>query len=616
MLELVSIHLFATLIFVTTVSRLGQAQEADTANLASKGEPVIDRDLAAVFHDYHEQYLTLFPLEATAFGDMRYNDSLPIRISSDFKAKEQAFYRRTLSRLAELDIGRASESLHLAAQILSYEMKSRLAGLELDHERIPWNQFDGLPLSFGQLGSGAGNQPFKTVRDYENWLKRIDAYSIWVDVAIDQFRRGMADKFVLPAKLVHRMIAQCEDPSIVSSRPEESLFFEPINRMPDSISAADRQRLSDAYRVAVATKVLPAYRRMATFLRDEYLPQSRSSSGIGALSGGKQHYEYWVRYWTTTDLTPDEIFSTGEAEVRRIRAEMEKVRMRMNFHGNLQEFFTYVRTDSAFMPFQSADQVLAAYRAIQTRLEPNVDKMFRGRPKTAFEIRRTEAFREKTASAEYNPGSADGSRPGIFYVPIPDAKTFNVASGMESLFLHEAIPGHHYQVSLTQENQQIPTFARFLWYGAYGEGWALYCESLGSELGLYTDPKQLMGALGDEMHRAIRLVVDVGMHWKGWTREQALEYMLANEPISEAGATAEIERYMAVPGQALAYKIGQLKIRQLRTQYEKELSDRFNLAEFHHCILKDGCMPLSILETRVAQWAKEISGAKKTSGAP
>ncbi len=285
---------------------------------------------------------------------------------------------------------------------------------------------------------------------------------------------------------------------------------------------------------------------------------------------------------------------------------MERAQGLMGFKGTLKEFFQHLRTSPEFTPYENADQVLAAYRAIQTKIEPNVDKIFRGRPRTAFEIRRTEAFREKTASAEYNPGSADGSRPGIFYVPIPDAKAFNVTSGMESLFLHEAIPGHHYQVSLQQENQDIPKFARFLWYGAYGEGWALYCESLGPELGLYDDPKQLMGALGDEMHRAIRLVVDVGMHVKGWTREQALEYMMANEPISEEGAIAEIERYMAWPGQALSYKIGQLKIRQLRTKYEQELGKKFNLADFHHNVLKDGCMPLSVLEKRLAQWAASV----------
>lgn len=567
-------------------------------------DPDAEKQLATLFSDYHEQYLTLFPLEATAFGDMRYNDQMPIEISPDFLAKEKDFYERVLDRLAKINRNRTSDSLRLAADILDYELNMRIEGMEHKTERIPWHQFDGLPLSFGQLGSGQGNQPFKSVKDYENWLKRIDAFAIWMKVAIEQFRQGIKDQYVLPKILIERMIVQCEDSTIITAKPEDSLFYEPAKRMPDSFSAADKQRLTAAYRAAVTDKIIPAYQAMGKFLRDEYLPKGRMTSGIGAVKGGPEQYKYAVRFWTTTTLTPEEIFEIGEREVARIRSEMERAQGMIGYKGTLKEFFQHIRTDKSFTPYDNAEQVLSAYRAIQTKLEPNVDKIFNGRPKTPFEIRRTEAFREKTASAEYNPGSADGTRPGIFYVPIPDAKTFNVTSGMESLFLHEAIPGHHYQISLQQENQQIPTFARFVWYGAYGEGWALYCESLGPELGLYDDPKQLMGALGDEMHRAIRLVVDVGMHAKGWTREQALEFMMANEPISEDGAIAEIERYMAWPAQALSYKIGALKIRELRTKYEKELGKKFNLADFHHQVLKDGCMPLSVLEKQLEKWAK------------
>jgi uncharacterized protein (DUF885 family) len=259
------------------------------------------------------------------------------------------------------------------------------------------------------------------------------------------------------------------------------------------------------------------------------------------------------------------------------------------------------------MPFKNADEVLAAFKAIQSKIDPNLKKVFNNTPKTGFEIRRTEAFREASASAEYMQGTADGSRPGVFYVPIPDATKFNLTSGMESLFLHEAIPGHHYQVSLQQENQSIPKFMRFGWYGAYGEGWALYTESLGKELGLYTDPYQYLGALGDEMHRAIRLVVDVGIHTKGWSREEALNYMLQNEAISKDGAIAEIERYMAIPGQALSYKIGALKIRELRSKYASALGVKFKLADFHDQVLKNGCLPLSVLEETLDAWANKLA---------
>jgi uncharacterized protein (DUF885 family) len=580
-------------------------EQAPQSTAAASEVATGSRELARLFADYHEQYLILFPLEATAIGDNRYNALLRVDIAPEEIARTRAFYETTLDRLQNADRAQADATQLLAADILAYELNIRLAGLQFDSQRMAWNQFDGLPLSFGQLGSGAGNQPFKSVQDYENWLQRVAAFQAWMTEAIQQFRAGMASGYVLPEVLVKRMITQCEAPSIQAEDVHQSLFFGPIEKLPAEFSEADKQRLSADYTRAIRQRIQPAYRQMAEFLKHEYLPQARSTSGIGAVPMGREQYAYLVRYWTTTDLTPEEIFAIGEREVARIRGEMESVQRDLNFQGTLQEFFEHVRTDPAFMPFETPEQVLAAFHEIHRRLEPNVDRMFLRRPQADFEIRRTEAFREKTASAEYNPGSADGSRPGIFYLPIPDAKSFNVTSGMESLFLHEAIPGHHFQISLQQENQQLPKFARFLWYGAYGEGWALYCESLGKELGLYTDPKQYMGALGDEMHRAIRLVVDVGMHWKGWTREEALAYMLANEPISEEGAIAEIERYMAIPAQALSYKIGALKIRQLREKYTASLGERFHIAEFHEQVLKDGSMPLSILEQRLDRWAAE-----------
>jgi uncharacterized protein (DUF885 family) len=281
---------------------------------------------------------------------------------------------------------------------------------------------------------------------------------------------------------------------------------------------------------------------------------------------------------------------------------MDSVKNAVGFKGDLKAFFEYMKTNRRFMPYKTPSDVLSAFHNIHKTMEPNLGKMFGRTPKTPFEIRQTEAFRAASASAEYNQGSPDGNRPGIFYVPILDAKTFNTTSGMESLFLHEAIPGHHYQISLQQENESLPKFRRFVFYSAYGEGWALYCESLGKELGLYTDPYQYMGSLGDEIHRAIRLVVDVAIHTKGWTREQAIKYMMENEAISEQGATAEIERYMAIPGQALSYKIGAIKIRELSDKYNKQLGSSFKLSAFHDEFLKDGCMPLDVLERKMDDW--------------
>lgn len=561
-----------------------------------------DNALRKVFDDYHQQFLILFPLEATAFGDSRYNDQLQIDISPDFAAKETQFYAQTLERLRAVDRESASASLQLSAEVLEYELNSRLEAMPFNFDRIPFNQFDGLPLTFGQMGSGSGSHPFKTVKDYDDWLKRMDSFNVWSQAAVERFREGMNDNYVLPKILVTRMVTQLLDPTIVCDDPEQSLFYGPIKSMPSSFSAVDRKRLTAAFKSSIKAKVIPAYQRLGEFLRDEYTPKARETSGISSLESGRLQYQYWVRRWTTTSLTPDEIFRIGEAEVARIRSEMESVRVQMSFDGALPEFFEHLRTDPKYKPFKTPEEVIAFFAAIQAKLEPQLTRAFLNRPKTPFEIRRTEAFREKTASAEYMPGSEDGSRPGIFYSPIPDATQFNITSGMESLFLHEAIPGHHYQISLQQENQDLPKFARFLWYGAYGEGWALYCESMGDELGLYTDPKQRIGALGDEMHRAIRLVVDVGMHWKGWTREEALKFMMDNEPISEEGAVAEIERYMAYTAQSLSYKIGQLKISELRKRCEQRLGNGFSLPKFHNEVLRNGCLPLDILEARLDHW--------------
>lgn len=562
-----------------------------------------DESLERLFEDYHEQFLVLFPLEATAFGDYRYNDQLPIDIGPDHIAKKEQFFRQMLDRLRAVDSRQASESNQLAAEVLAYELQLRLDAIPFRLERIPFHQFEGLPLAFAQMGAGAGSQPFKTVKDYDDWLRRMDQFSIWADVAIERFREGIRDDYVLPRILVERMVRQLLDPTIASDRPEDSLFYGPIRKWPADVPAAERERLQKAFASSIAEKVVPAYRRMGEFLREEYLPHARASAGIAAIPDGRAHYEYCVRRWTTTQLTPDEIFAIGEAEVARIREEMEAVRRQMNFDGSLPEYFRHLRDDPQFKPFKSPEEVIGFFAALQLKLEPHLEKAFLRRPKTPFEIRRTESFREKTASAEYMPGTADGSRPGVFYVPIPDATQFNITSGMESLFLHEAIPGHHYQISLQQENQDLPRFARFLWYGAYGEGWALYCESLGSELGMYTDPRQRIGALADEMHRAIRLVVDVGMHWKGWTREQAVQYMMELEPISEEAAVAEVERYMAYTAQALSYKIGQLKILEMRKRCEQRLGDQFSLAQFHDEVLRHGSMPLSILESRLDRWS-------------
>ena len=305
-------------------------------------------------------------------------------------------------------------------------------------------------------------------------------------------------------------------------------------------------------------------------------------------------------------MTADEIHELGLSEVARLRSEMEGVKEKVGFTGDLNAFFEHVRTRAALMPFDDPQQVIDNFNAIHDKMKAKVDMLFELQPKTPFEVRRVEAFREKSAAAHYNPGSLDGTRPGVFYVPIPNVKEYNIFSD-EDLFLHEAIPGHHFQISLQQENTALPDFRKTLWYSAYGEGWALYCESLGKELGLYDDPYQYFGMLSAEMHRAIRLVVDTGIHTKGWTREQAIAFSLANEAEPEYAIVSEIERYMANPGQALSYKIGQLKLRELRAMAEQKLGDAFDIRAFHRIVLESGCIPLALLENKINNWINTAS---------
>ena len=393
--------------------------------------------------------------------------------------------------------------------------------------------------------------------------------------------------------------------AMVVTDATKSLFYGPINNLPKTFSDSNKQRITSDFVKLINEQLVPAYKKLGNFLQTEYLPKARTTTGINAIPNGDKYYNFLIKYWTTTNETPEEIYQTGLSEVKRIRGVMDSVKNATGFEGDLNQFFQFIKTNKRFMPYKQPQEVLDAFHSILARIQPNLKKMFNHTPKSPFEIRQTEAFRAASASAEYNPGTADGKRPGIFYVPILDATKFNTTSGMESLFLHEAIPGHHYQISLQQEDSLLPKFRRYAWYGAYGEGWALYCESLGKELGLYTDPYQYMGALGDEIHRAIRLVVDVAMHTKNMTREEAIKYMMDNEAISEDGATAEIERYMAIPAQALSYKIGALKIRELRNKYQSMLGNKFDLAAFHDEFLKDGCMPLEVAERKMDRWAKE-----------
>lgn len=561
-----------------------------------------EQDFSSITKSYFDDKNALDPLGATQNGQNEYNDQLQFEMTDSYRKAQLDFFNKYETKLSSIDEKQLSEEEKNSYEIIKWEVEVGKELLQQPTNLMPIHQFWGTHLTMGQYAGGTSGQPFKTEKDYTNFLKRMDTYSVWIDSAMVYMKKGIEKGAVLPKSLAEKVIpqfAEMETPNI-----EDNLFYSSIKLMPASFSDEAKKDITAKYTATINDKLIPQYKKISDFLKNEYLLASRKTSGIGSLAFGKELYAAYVKQWTTTEMTPSEIHDLGLKEVARINSEMEKVKTQVGFKGTLMEFFDYVRNKPELKPFKKPEEVIANFERIHSIIKPNVDKLFSLQPKTKFEIRRTEAFREKTASAEYSQGTADGTRPGVFYVPIPDVKEYNMY-GDEDLFLHEAIPGHHFQISLQQENTSLPDFRKYNWFGAYGEGWALYTESLGKELGLYKDPYQYFGMLGNEMHRAVRLVVDTGLHSKGWTREQAIKYSLENEAESEAGITTEIERYMAIPGQALSYKIGQLKIMELRKRAQDKIGYKFDIKKFHEKVLESGVMPLALLEKKIDAWIAE-----------
>ncbi len=579
--------------FATPALRAADAPTA-TAPAADKAA-----QLDKFYADYWEALLKLNPLQATFQGDNRYNDQMPDFYSAEFRKQSHDFTREWLDKAQAI----GSDGLQ-GQDLISYEIFVRDARESLEGEQYPdWmlpvDQMGSIATFAAQLGNGTGAQPFKTVKDYDNWLARGDRIPVLVDSIIADMQAGIAAGVVQPKALMVKVVPQYD--AIIKDKPEDSLFWGPIANMPKDFSAADKARLTDAYRAMIGDRMMPAFRKLRAFIANDYLPKTRDSVGLNQLPNGDAWYAYKVRATTTTDLTPAQIHQIGLDEVARIHGEMRKVMQQVGFKGSLQDFFEHMRTDKQF-EFKSEDALLAYYRGLEAKVMKGVPSQFSLLPKAGFEIRPVEAFRAKSAAGgEYQSPSEDGSRPGIFYVntyDLPARKTWDAAD----LFLHEAIPGHHFQLALQQELTGVPAFRRFGGNTAYIEGWGLYAESLGKDLGVYETPYNYFGYLQNELWRAIRLVTDTGLHSKGWTREQVIKYMLDNSAASETDATAEAERYIAWPSQATAYKIGELKIQELKKKAQAQLGDKFDPREFHAEILKDGALPLSVLEDKVDRW--------------
>jgi uncharacterized protein (DUF885 family) len=564
-------------------------------------------ELSALVGEFFERELEMNPLLATSIGDDRYNDRLANNLSPEYRQQVEALNRGFLERLLTIDPEQLSGQDRLTWEAFRYSREMELEGLRFPSHLQPINQFYSITNTFVQLGSGTSLHPFRTVENYDDFLGRVDDFVVIVDTSIGNMKIGMDQGVVQPKILMERTLPQLA--SQITDDVEASTFWNPIENMPGTFSPEARRRLTGAWREAISAEIVPAYRRLHDFIRDEYLPAARESFGMTGLPGGEEWYGYLVRLRTTTDLSPQEIHQIGLDEVARIHREMRGVMDEVGFDGDLEAFFEFLNTDEQFY-YDRPEQLIEGYRDMSDHIESLAPKLFNLTPKTDFEVRAVEPFREKSASGgQYRRGTPDGSRPGVFFANTYDIKARPIWA-MESLFLHEAIPGHHFQLSIQQELEDLPRFRRFGGYTAFTEGWGLYAESLGKELGVYTDPYQYFGALNAELWRAIRLVVDTGLHDQGWSRQDVLDFMYENSAVKEARAVSEAERYMAIPGQALAYKIGQLKFRDLREYAEEKLGPRFDVKAFHDEVLSDGALPLNLLEAKIERWVSTQTGGE------
>ena len=563
--------------------------------------------LDRLLENYYQENLKLFPLTATSIGDNRYNDYWPNYISQSVMYDLKMYHQKYKDELSKINRENLSEKDKLNYDVIEWECEMGLEGLKFKDYLMPINQINSQHLFVPQMADGSSTQPFVTVKDYENWLKRLNQYLDWCDSVIVNMKIGMAQGIILPKILAEKTIPQFEE--FASGPAESHSFYKPIVNMPKDFAEADKQRLAKDYKDIIEKRLIPTYQKIVRFLKDEYVPSCRETAGVGDTPLGKEYYAYCVKLNTTTNMTPDEIFEVGQNEVERITKEMEKVKNEVGFKGSLIEFFEYVKNKKELMPFSKPEQVLENFEKLRDKITPELNKLFSREPKVKMEIKRMPVFIEDSYPAYYTPGSFDGSRPGTFYVPIPDVTKYNVSTDAV-LFVHEGIPGHHYQGDWQMSDTSLPAIRQLVWYVGMGEGWALYAEALGKQLGLYKDPYQYLGLLSFDMLRATRLVVDVGLHVKGWTHDRAVKYLEERLPFSKVVLESSVERYMGNPGQALGYKIGQLKILELREIARKELGAKFNIVEFHEQVLSAGCVPLKVLENKINNW---IESEKKSN---
>ena len=586
----------------TTGQLAGADAASDQVAASATSQDAAHDALFALFEDADERSLALNPMSALFRGDMRYADRLGDYLTDEYSDASRADAELNLRRLGQIDRSALNETDQLAYDVFEYDQRQALKALAPDllavTEVRPVNHFSGFHTFYPGFASGQSAAPFDTVEDYENNLKRHQNYVELNDRAIARFREGLASGVLETQLTIGNVISQLD--TQLAMDIDDSPFWMPVTNFPDDFSEADKSRLTTEYRASIAD-IYAAHERMRDFLRDEYYPKARSSVGLGQMKGGPALYRQLIEDTTTLPLTADYLHNLGLSEVARIKTALEEIKDEVGFSGTLNEFFDYVRTDAQFKP-ASREALTQTYYDIGKQVDAQIGDYFSLVPKTPLLIKPYEEYREQfSAGGSYESGAPDGSRPGTLYFNAYDLPS-RLTTGNVTLYLHEGAPGHHFQISLAQENEDLPAFMRFGGKTSYVEGWALYAETLGYEMGFYDDPWNRYGTLQDEQLRAMRLVVDTGLHSKGWTRQQAIDFMLANSGMTETEVVAEVERYIAIPSQALAYKVGALKIQELRERAEVKLGDRFDIRDFHAQVLDTGALPLPVLEAKIDRW--------------
>lgn len=589
----------AGICLVSPLSSLAATAVSATAPVSATQAGKADQALRKLVDGYFRENLALNPLNAPDMGVNTYNDRFGDYLSNDYLFRQKALETRYLEAIRKVDRSQLSADGQITYDVFLYDRQMALKGFDFPFWYLPLNHFYSKASTIAEQGSGEYGQPFATVRDYDNFLKKLDGFGRWADMAVQRMRQGQGEGVTLAAPLAKILEGQLRD--YVPAKLEDSQFWKPVMHFPKNFSAADKARLTKAYRAKIQEVVNPAYLKLADFLKNEYQP--RQTLGWQSLPNGAAWYQYLADLNTTTTLPAQQIHNIGKQEVARILGEMETVRQQVGFKGDLKAFWKYLQTDPKFF-WTDPKQQVSDYVAFRDRVYPVLPKFFGLMPKAPYEVRAVPKESEDTAGvAYYNPGTPDGKRPGVFFVNTKPGQQLPKWS-LETLAMHEAAPGHHFQIAIKQEQKGVPEYRKFRDYTAYEEGWAVYVESIGRELGMEKDPLQYFGKLNEEMLRAMRLVVDTGLHTQGWTIEQAEAYMLANSALGEGDVRSEVRRYLAIPGQALSYKVGQLTISRLRAESQQALGPRFDIRRFHDQVLGSGALPMSVLEAKVHNWVK------------